>query len=65
MSESITIDGRKRIVPLAAPSATEESWLKIVERQVSGLKFGSVAITVHEGRVVQVETNSKLRFDRP
>lgn len=41
-----------------------ETWLEVVERQVNGLKFGSVEITVHEGRVVQVETNSKLRFDK-
>jgi len=40
------------------------AWLEIVERQVRGLKFGSVQITVHEGRVVQIETSAKIRFDR-
>lgn len=39
-------------------------WLEIVERQVRGLKFGSVQITVHKGRVVQIETSAKIRFDR-
>lgn len=39
-------------------------WLEIVERQVRGLKFGSVQITIHEGRVVQIETSAKIRFDR-
>ena len=39
-------------------------WLEIVERQVRGLKFGSVQVTVHEGRVVQIETSAKIRFDR-
>lgn len=42
-----------------------ESWLEVVERQVGALRFGSVAITVHEGRVVQIETSVKVRFDRP
>lgn len=41
-----------------------EAWVDIVERQVRALKFGSVQITVHDGRVVQVETSSKIRFDR-
>lgn len=39
-------------------------WLEIVQRQVRSLKFGSVQITVHEGRVVQVETSVKVRFDK-
>lgn len=45
-------------------SDEEEAWLDVVRRQAAGLKFGSVAITIHEGRVVQVETSSKLRFDK-
>lgn len=43
---------------------SENNWLEVVERQVRGLKFGSVEITVHEGRVVQVETSVKVRFDK-
>lgn len=42
----------------------EDSWFEVVQRQVEALKFGSVQITVHEGRVVQVETSVKVRFDR-
>ena len=42
-----------------------QQWLDVVERQVSALKFGSVHITVHEGRVVQIETSVRVRFDKP
>ena len=42
----------------------DQNWLEIVSRQVQGLKFGSVQITVHEGRVVQIETSVKVRFDK-
>lgn len=42
-----------------------DNWLEIVKRQVEALRFGSVEITVHEGRVVQVETSTKVRFDKP
>jgi hypothetical protein len=56
------------IPPLLTPAARSgegEDWLKVVERQVEALRFGSVEITVHEGRVVQIETSVKVRFDRP
>jgi len=50
----------------AALSAVEtKSWLEVVSRQVEALRFGSVQITVHEGRVVQIETSVKVRFDKP
>ena len=49
----------------AAGTATPSSnWLGIVKQQVETLKFGAVTVTIHEGRVVQVETSSKIRFDR-
>ncbi len=37
-------------------------WLEIVRQNVAGLRFGSVQITVHEGRVTQVESIEKTRF---
>ena len=42
---------------------TAEQWQRAVEKAVQGLRFGSVEIVVHEGRVVQVETREKVRFD--
>lgn len=38
------------------------SWLQLVEEQVSELRFGVVQITVHEGRVVQIERTEKVRL---
>ena len=40
------------------------NWLKLVAQHVEDLRFGSVAITVHEGRVVQIEVNTKVRFEK-
>jgi hypothetical protein len=39
-------------------------WLPIVQKQVTSLRFGVVQITVHDGRVVQVETTERLRFEK-
>ncbi len=41
---------------------TAESWLEVVRRKVAAIRFGSVQITVHEGRVTQVESLEKTRI---
>lgn len=38
------------------------SWLQVVERKVAALRFGSVQIVVHEGRVTQIESTEKFRL---
>ncbi len=38
------------------------SWLEIVRLKVAALRFGSVQIIVHEGRVTQVESTEKTRL---
>lgn len=32
---------------------------------VSGIRFGSVELVIHEGRVVQIERREKVRLERP
>lgn len=39
-----------------------ESWLEVVRTKVGAIRFGSVQITVHEGRVTQVEAIEKTRI---
>ncbi len=62
MANGATVGGSARLSPIVGNDA--EAWVEIVERQVRALKFGSVQITVHDGRVVQVETSSKIRFEK-
>lgn len=45
----------------ATDSAPTE-WLEIVRKNVGNLRFGSVQITVHDGRVTQVESIEKTRI---
>ena len=44
------------------PESTTESWLDIVRQRVEAMRFGSVQIIVHEGRVTQVESTEKTRL---
>lgn len=45
----------------------EDTEAKLAERIVHalrGLRYGSVEIVVHDGRVVQFERRERVRFDR-
>ena len=44
------------------PETNAESWLDIVRQKVEAMRFGSVQIVVHEGRVTQVESTEKTRL---
>lgn len=39
-----------------------ESWLEIVRQKVEAMRFGSVQIMVHEGRVTQVDSTERTRI---
>ncbi|GAA5122695.1 YezD family protein [Luteolibacter yonseiensis] len=47
------------------PETASEAWLEVVRQKVASLRFGSVQITVHDGRVTQVESVEKTRFVTP
>lgn len=48
-------------LPGDAQRLLEES-LSSVREALSGLKFGNVSLTVHEGRVVQIDVTEKRRL---
>jgi hypothetical protein len=43
--------------------AVDPDWERAVVEAIRALRYGSVEIVVHEGRVVQIETREKVRFD--
>jgi len=38
-------------------------WLSVVTDKVQALRFGIIQITIHEGKVVQIESTERTRFD--
>jgi len=44
-------------------SATQqtETWEKAVHEAIRSLRFGSVVVVVHEGKVTQIEKREKIR----
>lgn len=51
--------------PVLNPTASTPDWLGVVTAKVGTLRFGVIQITVHEGRVTQVDVAEKTRFPCP
>ena len=45
-------------------NTVDETVLKKIGESLNGLKFGSITITVHNSKIVQVDRVEKTRFDR-
>jgi hypothetical protein len=43
-------------------SEKPESWLELIRRKVAGMRYGSIQLTIHDGRVTQVEATEKTRM---
>lgn len=39
-----------------------ETWIDIVRQKVEAVRFGTVQLIIHEGRVTQVESTEKTRL---
>ena len=48
----------------ARKAELQPQWFKLVQTQVETLKFGTVQITIHDSKVVQIERVEKTRLDR-
>ncbi|AZN40133.1 YezD family protein [Paenibacillus albus] len=48
---------------MAKPIVLDQEWIERITTQVNGLEYGSVLITVHDGRVVQIDRTERKRFE--
>jgi hypothetical protein len=46
-------------------SKLDPKLVKEVSDRLNSIRFGSVEIIIHQGKVVQLETHEKVRFDPP
>ncbi|TAG09885.1 MAG: DUF2292 domain-containing protein [Verrucomicrobia bacterium] len=40
----------------------QQAWIETVRRKVQAVRFGSIQITIHDGRVTQIESTEKMRI---
>lgn len=50
---------------MAKPLELDQTWLDRIVEQTAGLQYGSVVITVHDGRIVQIDRTERTRYDQP
>lgn len=50
----------RNVNPALAPEVMSQ-----ISRLLAGLRFGAIEITVHDGRVVQIERREKIRIASP
>jgi hypothetical protein len=55
-------ENRPRDSALADHDETLEKAMTEILRSIKSVRFGSVEITIHDSRVVQIERKEKLRF---
>jgi len=48
---------------LSGDSGNQEIFRKIIDA-IENIRYGSVEVTIHESRVVQIERKEKIRFDK-
>ena len=48
---------------MAKPVELNDGWLEKITDAVNGLKYGTVQIIVHDGRIVQIERTERFRFE--
>ena len=48
--------------PVNSVAETEPAWVALVREKVEDLHYGTVQITVHDGRVIQIERSEKTRL---
>ncbi len=48
---------------MTKPLEVDEQWRDRILSQVSGLQYGQVIITVHDGRIVQIDRTERTRYD--
>ncbi len=46
-----------------SPNPNQPPIERLVEA-LNGLRYGTVLVTIHDGRIVQIERTEKLRFDQ-
>ena len=54
---------RSDVAPATRPVDAESDLAGRIAEMVRGVRFGSVEIVIHEGRVVQIERREKLRVE--
>lgn len=40
-----------------------QNWIEVIKEKLGGLRYGQILLTVHDGRIVQIEKTEKTRLE--
>ena len=55
----------KTVIKTTGDPELREAWVETVRERVRRLRFGTVQVVVHEGRVTQIDSTERIRFNQP
>ena len=50
---------------MTVPANLDQTLVNRIVGALDGLRYGAVEVTVHDGRIVQIERKKKVRFTEP
>lgn len=51
-----------RLKPKASPISAAQEAVDVIAEALGRLRFGSIAVTIHDGRIVQLDITEKRRL---
>jgi hypothetical protein len=51
------------VMIMANSEQYNQLWMDRIQDHIKGLKFGTVQITIHDGKIVQIDRTERSRFD--
>ncbi len=48
---------------MATAKEQRKLWLERIAESLEGLRYGNVQITIHDGKIVQIDRTERKRFD--
>lgn len=50
---------------MAGGSERESRWADRILDMLEGIRYGTIQIVIHDGKIVQIERTEKFRFETP
>ena len=63
MTSHIDCSGQTRTSPDQRPTTLPPALLRELRQALRAIRYGTIELVIHDGRVVQLERREKVRFD--
>jgi len=50
------------VIPISYSNASDQEYIRLIHEMASHVKYGSITITIQDGKIVQIEKIEKIRL---